>query len=76
MIEKLRGENTITKQYISQYLFTLLRESIENSGYLNNLLIVPYDGSVDNFNLLVRKKSYVGDTDFLIDPATIITKAL
>jgi hypothetical protein len=53
----------------------MLKESIENAGYLNNILVVPYDGSVDNFHILVRKRSFVGDTEFLVDPATIITKA-
>lgn len=75
LVENLRGENTRTTQYISQYMFMALRESIESAGYLNNILIVPYDGSVDDFRILVKKRSYVGDTDFLVDPATIITRA-
>lgn len=78
LVEKLRGENPMTRQYISQYLFTTLRESVENAGYLNNILIVPYDGSVDKFKATVLKKTYAGEkgeTDYLVDPATIITKS-
>jgi hypothetical protein len=75
MMAKLRGENPRSTKYITQYLFTVLRESVETAGYLNNILIVPYDGTVDNLKVLVRKKSFVGDTDILVDPATIITKA-
>jgi hypothetical protein len=76
MMEKLRGENAVvTKSYASQYLWTAIRESVDTAGYLNNLLIVPYDGSIENFHVLVKKKNFVGDTDTLVDPATIITKA-
>lgn len=75
IVGKLRGENPRSTQYISQYLFTSIKESIETAGYLNNLLVVPYDGSVDNFHLLVRRRGYVGHTELLVDPATIITRA-
>jgi hypothetical protein len=65
----------MTKQYISQYLFNIIRESVDVAGYLNNILVVPYDGSVDNFHVLVKKRTFSDDMELIVDPATVITRA-
>jgi len=76
LVNELRGENSKSAQYSIQYLFSMIRESIDIAGYLNNILIIPYDGNIANFNVRVKSRTLLGDTEILIDPAIIITKAL